>query len=302
MKETMNLQLFAAPTNMTGKAQIATKMRELDFVTSFADNMQDLLNIMGITRMTKKQNGTILKTKTATGTLQSGTVAEGDEIPLSQFSVSETVYDTISIEKYAKAVSIEAIAEHGYDNAVTLTDEEFKSQLRDVVLDKMYDFMKTGTLKSTEDTWQMALSMAIGRVANKFKTMHKNCTGIVAFANILDVYKYIGAANITVQTAFGMNYVQNFMGVNTLFLTAEVPEGTIIATPQNNMVAYYVDPGDSEFARAGLSYTTDPAVGFLGYHTEGDYGRALSKSFALMGVRLFAEYLDAIAVITVKGE
>ena len=99
MKRLFNLQKFAAPDNMTGKAQIQTKAREIDFVSSFSDSLQALLDIMGITRMIKKANGSALKKKTAAGVLQDGNVAEGDEIPLSQFTVKEETFDTITIEK-----------------------------------------------------------------------------------------------------------------------------------------------------------------------------------------------------------
>ena len=297
--EKSKLQLFAAPNNMIGKADVTVTAREIDFVTSFGKNMRALLDVMGIARMIKKANGAQLKKKTASGTLESGTVGEGEEIPLSKFKVNETEFDSISIEKYAKAVSMEAISEHGYEAAVGMTDEEFKSQLRDVVMNKLYAYLLSGTLHSTESTWQMAIAMAVGRVKNKFKELHRDATGIVAWVNVLDVYKYLGAAGITVQTAFGMDYIKNFMGIDTVFLTSEVPQGTVVATPVNNMIGYYVDPSDSEFSSAGLSYTTDPDVGFIGYHVEGKYDNAVSKSYAVMGIRIFGEYQDAIAVITV---
>lgn len=299
--ERLGLQVFAAPDNMTGKAQIQVKAREIDFVTSFGKNMQALLNILNITRMIKKENGSILKTKKVTGTLQSGTVAEGDEIPMSQYKITETPYDTIEIDKYRKGVSLEAIAEKGYDAAVELTDEEFKSDLRNTVTDKLYTQLKAGTLTSEESTWQMAVAMSIGKVKDKFKKMKRTCTGVAVFVNTLDVYKYVGAANITIQTAFGLDYVKNFMGADVVIITSEVEENTVIATPLNNLVAYYVDPGDSEFVKAGLEYTTDPTTGFIGFHAQGTYERAISEMFAIMGVRIFAEYLDAIAKITVTG-
>lgn len=294
-----DLQLFAATDGMTGKAQITVAAREIDFVTSFSKNLQALTDIMGISRFIKKGNGTVLKTKKATGTLKSGTVAEGDEIPLSQFEVKETPYDSISIEKYRKGVSAEAIAEHGYDVAVAMTDEEFKTELQDIVLNRFYDFLKTGTLKSTETTFQMGVAMSIGKVKDKFKKIHRTATGVAVWVNTLDLYKYVGAAQITIQTAFGMDYVKNFLGADIMFISSELAEGQIIATPINNMIGYYVDPGDSEFAQAGLPYTTDSETGLIGFHTEGNYSRALSESYAIMGLRLFAEYQDAIAVITV---
>lgn len=295
----LGLQVFTAPENMTGVAQIQVRAREIDFVTSFGQNMQALLDVMGISRMIRKQNGSMLRVRTASGTLQSGDVAEGDIVPLSQYEVTEKDFDTIKIQKYKKGVSIEAIADKGYEAAVAMTDEEFTSDLQNVVMDKFYTQLKMGSLVGHETSWQMAFAMAIGRVKNKFETMGRTATGIAVWVNTLDVYKYLGAAQITMQTAFGVNYVRNFMGADIMFISSQIPENTVIATPLNNIVAYYVDPSDSEFARAGLVYTTDPATGFIGFHVQGNYDRVISELNAIMGVRLFAEYLDAIAYISV---
>ena len=297
--EKLGLQVFAAPDNMTGSAQIQVRAREIDFVTSFGKNMQALLDILGIVRMIKKENNSVLKTKTVSGTLQSGEVAEGDEIPLSQYTVEEKVFDTIKIEKYRKGVSLEAIAERGYDAAVQMTDDEFKSDLQNKVTDRFYTQLKMGSLVGNESTWQMAIAMAIGRVKDKFEKMKRTATGTAVWVNTLDVYKYIGAADITMQTAFGMSYIKNFLGADIVFVSSQIPEDTVIATPLNNIIAYYVDPADSEFVKAGLSYTTDAATGFIGFHAQGTYERAISDMFAIMGLRLFAEYLDAIAYISV---
>ena len=299
--EKLGLQVFAAPDNMTGQAQIQVRAREIDFVTSFGKNLQALLDILGITRMIRKENGSALKTKEVKGTLQSGDVPEGNEIPLSQYTVEEKVFDTIKIDKYRKSVSIEAIAERGYDAAVQSTDEEFKSDLTNVVSDRFYAQLKAGSLVGHESTWQMAFAMAIGKVVNKFQEMKRTATGIAVWVNTLDVYKYLGAADITLQTAFGFKYMKNFMGADTVFVTSQIPEGVVIATPINNIAAYYVDPGDSEFTKAGLQYTTDSATGFIGFHVQGTYERAISDMFAIMGLRLFCEYLDAIAYISVGG-
>ncbi len=299
--EKLGLQVFAAPAGLTGQDQIQVRAREIDFVTSFGKNLQALLDILGITRMIRKENGSVLKTKKVKGTLQSGDVPEGDEIPLSQYTVEEQNFDTIKIEKYRKSVSLEAIAERGYDAAVQSTDEEFKSDLTNVVSDRFYAQLKAGSLVGHESTWQMAFAMAIGKVVNKFQEMKRTATGVAVWVNTLDVYKHLGAADITVQTAFGFKYMKNFMGADVVFMTSQIPEGVVIATPLNNMVAYYVDPGDSEFVKAGLQYTTDSTTGFIGFHVQGTYERAISDMFAIMGLRLFCEYLDAIAYISVGG-
>ena len=297
----LGLQVFTAPEGMTGNAQIQVRAREIDFVTSFGKNMQALLDILGIVRMVKKENGTVLKTKIVKGKLESGEVGEGEEIPMSQYAVEEKPFDTIKIEKYRKGVSLEAIAEKGYEAAVQSTDDEFKSDLQTVVTDKFYAQLKAGSLVGHESTWQMAVAMAIGKVKDKFKKMKRTATGVAVWVNTLDVYKYVGAADITLQTTFGFEYMKNFLGADVVFITSEIPENTVVATPLNNIVAYYVDPGDSEFAKAGLPFTTDSATGFIGFHTEGTYNRMISDNYAIMGLRLFCEYLDAIAYIAVGG-
>ena len=286
---------------ITKTANIDTTAREVDFVTRFAYNWQHLRDIMGVTRLIRKTPGTVLKSKYATVVLENGAVAEGAVIPYSEAHVATKDYATINVEKYAKAVSIEAINEHGYDDAVGLTDDQFLFELQNDVTGRFYTFLNTGTLISAKATFQAALAEAQGRVRNKWKKMHKGITEIVGWCNILDAYEYLGAANITVQSEFGMNYIENFLGYRRLFLCSdtEIDRGKIAATPVENMILYYVSPDDSDFARAGLAYTTDGETNLIGFHVQGDYKTAVSESFALMGLTLMAEYLDGIAVVDI---
>ena len=136
---------------------------------------------------------------------------------------------------------------------------------------------------------------------DKFATLQKDVTEVVGFANILDAYDYLGSANITVQTAFGLTYIENFMGYRTLFLlpAAQIARNIVIATPVENIDLYYIDPSDSEFARLGLEYTTQGETNLIGFHAQGNYSTAVGESYALMGMALWAEYLDGIAKVTV---
>ena len=293
---------MAPKTNLTMQADINVTAREIDFVTRFAENWEHLRDILGIMRPVRKEPGSVLKSKTASVVLAS-TVGEGEEIPYSKATVTETPYAEMTVEKYAKAVSIEAIKTYGYDVAVGMTDDAFLYELQENVTSRFYTYLNTGSLTSTETTWQRALAMAKGNVINKFKTMHKTATRVVGFVNVLDLYDYLGDANITVQSEFGFQYIKNFMGYDTVFLLSdsEIARGKVIATPVENIVLYYVDPSTSDFARAGLQYTTDGETNLIGFHVQGNYNTAVSESFALMGMTLFAEYLDGIAVVTLGG-
>lgn len=288
-----------AEPNITKNADIDITVREIDFVSRFNDIWTHLREIYNIMRPVKKASGTKLSSKYAKVYLQNGDVAEGEKIPFSKAEVHEKEYGTIAIKKYAKSVSIEAIDAKGYDNAIQKTDDEFLNELQNEVVDEWYAFaIQEGTLRDTQDSFQMAVSMAKGNVVHKWKKMHKSTTSVVGFCNDLDAYKYLGAANISTQNQFGIEYLKNFLGFETMILSAEIPSGTVVATPSENIVLYYVDPADSAFARAGLQYRTDGETNLIGFHAKGSYETASSESYALMGMKLFAEYLDGIAIVS----
>lgn len=291
---------MAAKANLTKKADINVTIREVDFVTSFQKTWQTLREIMGIMRPIRKAPGTKLVSYEAKVALQSGNVGEGEEIPYSKASVIPVAYADLTIEKYSKAVSIEAVERYGAANAVTRTDDAFRNELTGSVLDRFYTFLQTGSLKSTETTFQMAISMAMGKVVDKFRKMRRDYTRVAVFVNTLDVYSYLGAADITIQNAFGIQYVENFLGADIMIISSEIPQGTVIATPVENIILYYIDPGDSDFAQLGLNYTVaGEETNLIGFHAEGNYKTAVGESYALLGMTLWAEYLDAISVVTI---
>ena len=292
---------MAPKANLTMSANIEVRAREIDFVTRFGDTWESLREILSIMRMIRKENGTVLRTKSASIVLQDGKVGEGEEIPYSLASVAETPYGEITIEKYAKAVSIEAVDEHGAEAAINMTDEAFLNEVQGNVLDRFYAHLATGTLTSNEATFQMAVAMAIGKVKDKFKKMRKNHSKIVVWVNTLDAYKYLGAAELTVQSAFGIDYVENFMGADKMILSSEIEAGKVIATPVDNIICYYVDPSNSGFRKLGLEYTVSGETPLIGFHANGNYNTAVGESFALMGLTLLTEYIDAIAVVTITG-
>lgn len=278
--------------------------REIDFVNRFSSNWDALREILGIMRPIRKAPGTQLVSYTATVELESGEVPAGAVIPYSKVTVNSAKKADLSLEKYAKAVPIEDVNKYGAAIAVQKSDDAFLNQLQNKVLTKFYTFLNTGTLTSNETTWQRALAMAKGNVLDKFNKLRKTVSDVVGFVNVLDFYDYLGNAQITVQTENGLNYIKNFMGYSTLFLLSapDIERGKVIALPVENIDLYYVDPADSEFAQLGLIYTVQGETNLIGFHANGNYSTAVGESFALMGMALWAEYLDGIAVVTVQGE
>ena len=298
-----NVESFTNPRDSLPNVYTTVTAREMDFVNRFGDNWEALRNILGIMRPIRKTPGTSLVSYTADVTLESGAVEPGEVIPYSKATITQAAKADLTIEKYAKAVPIEDVNKYGAEIAVEKSDDAFLTKLQNVVLTKFYTFLKTGTLTKTATTWQDALAKAQGEVLNKFATMQKDVTAVVGFANILDAYDYLGTADITVQTQFGLTYIKDFLGYSTLFLlpATQIDRNMVIATPVENIDLYYIDPGDSEFARLGLNYTTQGETNLIGFHAQGNYSTAVGESYALMGMALWAEYLDGIAKITVSA-
>jgi hypothetical protein len=281
------------------------KAREIDFVTRFDKNWDALRTILGIFKPIRKEPGTSLATYEAQmkdESLQGGaSVGEGEAIPFTQFKVVESKREDIVVEKYAKSLSLESVSKWGATVAIEKTDDAFMVELQNKVLKDFYTFLKTGTLKGTQKKWQKALAIAKGAVLNKFAGMNRNVTEVVGFANVMDFYDWLGDKEITVQTMFGLQYIKDFFGFSTLFLLPDdyIPAKTVIATPVENIDLYYIDPGDSDFKKLGLDYTTSGETNLIGFHAGGNYTNATGETYAIMGMKLWAEYLDGVCVVTV---
>lgn len=297
------VETLTNPRDSLPNVYTAITAREIDFVKRFNDNWDALRNILGIMRPIRRAPGSTLVTYTTDVALESGNVGPGEVIPYSKATIVQASKGELSIEKYAKAVPIEDVNQYGAEIAIEKSDDAFLTKLQNVVLGRFYTFLNTGSLTGTAATWQAALAKAQGEVLNKFATLQKDVTQVVGFANILDAYDYLGSADVTVQTQFGLTYIKDFLGYSTLFLcpATQIARNKVLATPVENIDLYYIDPGDSEFARLGLQYTVQGETNLIGFHAQGNYTTAVGESYALMGMALWAEYLDGIANITVSG-
>lgn len=298
-----NVETLTTPRDSLPNVYTNVTAREIDFVTRFGTTWEALREVLGIMRPIRKQPGSTLVSYTASVTLEDGDVDPGNVIPYSKATIVQATKEDLALKKYAKAVPIEDVNKYGAEIAVQKSDEAFLNELQTVVLDDFYTELtgNASAMAITETTFQMAVSMAIGKVRDKFKKMRKNASGIVVFVNILDAYRYLGAAEVTVQNAFGIDYIQNFLGATTLILSSEIAEGKVIAVPADNLVLYYIDPGDGEFAQLGLNYTVEGETNLIGFHANGNYTTAVGESFALMGMKLWYEYADAVAIATINA-
>ncbi len=284
---------MGAESNVIKKANIA-KVRELDFAQLFGENVQNLLKMLGVTRKIPVTAGTALKVLKVTGTLENGgNVAEGDIIPLSQYA---TTYETVAeatLNKWRKATTAEAILKGGYDQAVNDTDKKMILDIQKGIRSQFVTFLATGQATAEGTNLQKALANAWGKLQVLFED---DAIQGVYFVNPMDVSDYLGNASITVQEAFGMSYIENFLGLGTVIMTGAISQGTFYATASENIVAYYVNVAEANGLGDAFDFTTDAETGMIGIHEEGNYARMQEETVAVSGITLFAERLDGVVV------
>ena len=284
---------MAAEINLITKSDLA-RAREVEFVEMFGYSIKKLVEALGVTRKIPKTAGAVLKSYKATGTLEDGTVAEGDTIPLSKYQTVATSYAEITLKKWRKATSAEAIVEKGFDQAVEMTTDEMLKDVQRGIRKDFFTFLATGTGKASGDTFQAALAQAWGQLQVLFEDDEIDA---VYFMNPLDVADYLSTAQISIQTAFGMSYIENFLGLGTVILNSSVPKGKIYATAKDNIVLYYIPVNGADLQEA-FAFTSD-STGYIGIHESSDYDNMTAKDTVVSGIVLFAERIDGVVVSSI---
>ena len=286
---------MAAATNTILSTDTA-QVRMIAFNLLFNGSLTKFMEAMGITRKIPVQEGAALKAVKITGTLQDGTVAEGDLIPLSKYKAEEVTVAEAVLHKWRKSTTAEAILKGGYDQAVGATTDKMVKDVQKKIRSDLFAFMATGTGTATGTGLQAALANGWGKLQVLFED---DSVDTVYFLNPMDVSDYLGTAQVTMQTAFGMNYIENFLGLGTVFLNSNVPEGKYYATAKENIVAYYINVASGDIKNA-FQLTTD-ATGYIGIREYADNDHACINDLVMSGVTFFPERLDGVVVGTIAG-
>ena len=289
----------AAESNVIKAAQMS-KVREVDFVSQFSHgSLAKLLEVLGVTRKIPMQEGTTLYVYTTSGTLQSGSVAEGAIIPLSQYQRDKAAVGEMALSKWRKATTAEAIMKSGYKEAVDETDAALLKDIQKTVRTKFFTLLNgtiSGSTAVTGVGLQAALAAAWANLQIKFED---DTASAVYFINPLDMGDYLGSASITVQGAFGMNYIENFLGLGTVILSSQVTQGTFVATAKENIVLYYLSMNGDIGGKFGL--TVDD-LGLIGMKTDiPTENRAQLETLVMAGIDIFVEYAAGVIKGTISS-
>ena len=291
----LNLQLFAVDAKTVKSADLA-KVRDVDFTERFSTGIGKLMEMLGVTRKIEKRAGEVLKVYKVTGTLENGTVAEGEVIPLSKYNTTYEAIGTAELKKWRKVTTAEAISEKGYGQAVNDTNNKMLKDIQKGIRSNFVSFLATGTGQATGVGLQATLAQVWGQLQVLFEDTSIES---IYFMNPLDIADYLASAQITTQTAFGMSYVENFLGMGTVILSSDIPKGKVYGTASENVVLYYIPVTSADMAQA-FALTSD-ATGLIGIHTGPTYDNLSAETVAASGVGLFAEKLDGIVVGTISA-
>lgn len=290
-----DMQLFAVDAKTVKAADLA-KVRDVDFTERFVADIGTLMKMLGVTRKIEKRAGETLKVYKVTGTLESGVVAEGEVIPLSKYSTTYAPIGEATLKKWRKQTTAESISSKGYGQAVNDTNNKMLKDIQKGIRSQFVTFLGTGTATATG----VGLQAAMAQIWGKMQVLYEDtAVQTVYFMNPLDVADYLGNAQISTQTAFGMTYIENFLGMGSAILASDIPKGKIYATAAENIVLYYIPVTSSDMAQA-FNLTSDE-TGLIGIHTDAVYNNLTAETVAASGVGLFAENLGGIVVGTISA-
>lgn len=297
---------MAAPTNIIKANDIDAALSQ-EFVANFKGDFDRLAELLGIFGVATRAAGTALYQYTVAGALNnaagddssSGTAyVEGDLVALSKYTVTKSALPDLSPVPYRKMTTAKAILQDGYEAAVLKTDDKMLAQIRAQIITQFFSTLANGSAAPTGTIagLQEALALTDALVQDNMETNNDATdASLVHFVNRQDIAAYLANATVSTQTAFGMTYIQDFLGVQNIFVTNKVSSGTLYATSAANIHAYGIDFG--ELSQGGLVYQTE-SDGLIGVAHKGAYDYASSETNVMTGLQLIAENLDYIGKCT----
>lgn len=287
-----NIQLFANEIKTTDVAPGVS----VDFASRISANILELRRILGITAPKPMSVGTAINMYAMSRLNTPAQVAEGVTIPLTE--IKRELVNTIQLplDKYREQTTAEAIQKVGRQAAINDTDNYLVKLIRKDVKSRFFSTLATGTGSATaqNDGIQGAMADTWAELAEQFED--EDVTPVY-FASQTDVAKYLGSKDITMQTVFGWNYIENFLGLGNTFISPNLTAGTVIGTAAENLNMAYVPMSGGEVSDA-FDMTVDES-GLVGVHHSIAADNATINSLIMCGVVFYPERVDGVVKCTI---
>lgn len=289
------LQMFAAETGATLTTDLEPAI-SVDFVSRISTNIRQLQELLGIVDLIPMSAGTDIKIyKWTVGTL--GTqVPEGETINPTNVKrkLSQTI--TLDLDKYRRVTTAEAIQKVGRNIAINQSDEHLVREVQKSIKNSLYTVLKAGTGTATGASLQIVLANLWSKLQTYYEDMD---VSPVYFINPQDVADYLGTAQVTMQTAFGFTYIENFLGLGIAIVSPQVEAKKPIATAKENLRGAYV-PMSGDVAQT-FNLIAD-TTGLAGMTHDTKTGNATVDTLLMSCVKFFPEFADGVFIGTISGE
>lgn len=270
---------------------IQAQAQEINAVAKFESDLHNLLALLGKEDVNVVAPGTAFKIYKSSGTLSAASVAEKALIPDSNIAMDDGTLVEITFDKYRNLVSIEKIAKVGYGTAVGGANASLIRQAQAKVRQSIIAATNaTGVGTASAATFKAKLAKGAAYVAKKFED---EVFTPIHFVNTDDAYDYLGAADITVQNAFGISYIANFVGLGTVILDSNVTAGTVFSTACENLDVVAANCTMID----GMEMTTDES-GLLAVHVSPKYENGAIETVVYSGIRALPVFADRICKVT----
>lgn len=291
-----DLQLFSAADNTTLSTDLAPAI-SIDCVSKLHSNIDELRQVLGISEMEAMPAGAAIKIYKMTQSNTPDQVDEGETIALTE--IKRELVDTIDLilKKYRKNTTAEAIQKVGREIAINQTDEKLISGIQKSIKADFYTMLGTGLGTAGGVTFQSAISDAWGKIKEFYADEDASP---IYFVSAGDAADYLGNAQITLQQAFGLSYVSDFLGLGTLVVSPSLEKGTVIATAKENLHGAYVPAVGGDIADV-FNLTADDS-GLVGMTHQAITENATVDTLVFSGVAFYPELLDGVFLSTIYGE
>lgn len=291
-------QLFAPETNTTVAADLEPVI-SIDHTNQLVAGIKSLLTVLGIVDMKPMAEGTTVKMYKTTQKNTPDQVAEGEVIGLTEVDRKLVKTFELVLKKFRKSTTAESIQKVGKDKAVNETDTVFMRNIQKGIKADFFTFIKAGTgiatnLAEKKATASNSIQGAIAGVWAKLSAYFEDMdVEPIYFLNPLDVATYLANTPITVQTAFGFQYVKNFLGLGTVVLDNSVEVGKAKGTVKQNLNAVYIPTSGAVGSTFGM---TSDETGMVAMKHFLDDKTAAINTLVFEGVTFYAE--DASGIFT----
>lgn len=288
----LNIQFFAEDNLST--SDYLGEVRSIDFVNRFSTSIEELIQVLGVTRRLPLTQDAIIQTYKWETDLNTEQVGEGEDIPLSRARKVPDRTFTVPFNKYRKVATAEAIHRHGFNYAVDRTDEEILGEIQSNIKTSFFEFLGSDPTKKEQEGLQKSLAMGWAEAKKRFPGNPQ----IMSFVNATDVAKYLGGGNINSgpSTAYGFTLLKDFLNQD-VYVFDSIPEGKVYTTAAENIVFASQNVSGNDLARA-FNLTTDQ-TGLIGV-THGQVLRnATVETVAFEGSSLFAEIPEGVVETTI---